>query len=60
MAVENPLSAITCRKCGHVTMINPTHTRVKRCRHCGSVIFKNGMVVSMLKSYEPHRGSDWT
>ena len=59
MAVDNPLSSISCRKCGYVTIIKPTPTRTKRCRHCGSVIFKNGMIVNMLKSHLPNRGSDW-
>ena len=59
MVVTNQLSQIACPKCGHVTMINTSQQRKKRCRHCGSIIFKNGMVVSMLKSYDPKRGSDW-
>jgi len=36
------LSVISCPKCGYITMIKPTPSRDKRCRHCGAVIFSKG------------------
>ena len=55
MAVKKNLSVISCQNCGYVNMINPRHTRDKRCRHCGAVVFSGGETVGSLVAVERAR-----